>query len=146
MLQQRSANDPLRPGIQLPVCHDLESAYEHFCDHVLTWPEAHFWAHLIPCYRDHLDHEDENALFSYARRLWLESLQGQVVPGEQELFDGYVEVIRMALKQCVTNGWFWEQEKSEEERRRHSWHGLGKCGVYVIWHIGHVGTAMLLPF
>src|SRR5947208_262799 len=97
MIQPRFAIDPLRPALQLSVCRNLESAYEHLCDHVLTRPEAHFWAHLIRHYRDYLDSKDGDELLVYARRLWEESFSGGTVSGEQELFNGYVEAIRVAL-------------------------------------------------
>jgi len=114
-------------------------ACAHLSDHVLTRPEAQFWAELIPDYTSWVDVEDDDSLYRFAKSLW----RGQV-PAEavQALYDGYARVIAEALRDALALGWYW----CEQEEHGAYWRGLGLSGTYVIWRAEAVRTAMLIGY
>ena len=117
-----------------------ERAAAHLCDHVLTRPEAHFWAGLLAKYEEHLDPADEEVLFAFARALWN---QPPAPGGEQALYDAYAHAIEQAVRDALAHRWYFI---SLDEQGWPVWHGLGKQGIYVLCDAATVKTAMLLPY
>jgi hypothetical protein len=100
-------------------------ADEHLCDHVLTRPEAHDWALLIPDYRTHADPTDDGALRRLAASLFTEApLRAALALREQ-----YVTAILGAINDALRLGWRWERWDGSD---RH-WVGLGLDGIMVFW-------------
>ncbi|MCY2987575.1 MAG: hypothetical protein NTY19_06890 [Planctomycetota bacterium] len=143
MLKIRTVHVTVPQQARLPMCSNLQSAYEHLCDHLLTRPEAGCWACLLPDYRRVVDPDNDNALFQYAQSLWRVAYPGGDVPGEQLLYDAYAQQTEQAIAQATRLGWYWEEVSSQGQR---NWKALGKCGIFAIWGPGAVRTSMVNGF
>jgi hypothetical protein len=139
MFHLKEAEIPHWPFGKITLFATPEKALRHLCDHVLTRPEAHYWARLIPAFHDWLPAADDDALYRFARSLWSERPPTQAA---QELYDGYTSVIVQAMSEAIRHGWFW----AEEEAGGPCWRGLGVSGAYVIWRRDTVRTAMLIGY
>jgi hypothetical protein len=139
MFHLREVEIPRWPFGKVTLFATPEQALRHLCDHVLTRPEAHYWAHLIPAFNDWLRAGDDDALYRFARALWSERPPAEAL---QELYDGYASVIVQAIGDAIHLGWFW----AEDEPDGPCWRGLGVSGAYVVWREHTVRTAMLLGY
>src|SRR5947209_20366128 len=99
-----------------------EQAREHLCDHVLTRPEAHDWALLLPSYPSLVDPADDARLLAVAASLFSSSPSGEGVT----LLKEYVEALRQAVGDAMRLGWWWEQSQGKYRE----WFGLGIDGVH----------------
>ncbi len=100
-------------------------AHEHLCDHVLTRPEAHDWAVILPGYLTLVDPMNDAALLAVARSLFSSPPCAPAV----ELLNAYLQSLRQALADALRLGWWWEQRRGKYSE----WFGLGLDGVHVIW-------------
>ena len=100
-------------------------AAEHLCDHVLTRPEAHDWAVVLPGYCDMVDPTDDAGL----RRIAASLFPGPASAEAQELLGLYAAVILQNLEDALQLGFWWEQRQGKYQE----WFGLGLDGIYVIW-------------
>jgi len=139
MLHLREVCVPQWPFNKVTLFASPNKALRHLCDHVLTRPEANFWAQLIPTFAEHLDPADDNELYHFARSLWSNH---PPIDAAQSLYDGYAEVIVQAMGDAIRQGWFW----AEEEPEGPCWRGMGTSGTYVIWRQQTVRSGMLLGY
>lgn len=139
MLQLREITVPSWPFGTIQLFATTGKALGHLCDHVLTRPEADYWATLIPAFTEHLDPTDEDGLYRFARSLYSRRARWDVA---QALYDGYTDVIAHAMNDAIRQGWYW----AEEEEDGPCWRGLGMSGTYVIWRERSITTAMLLGY
>jgi hypothetical protein len=102
-----------------------EYAREHLCDHVLTRPEAHDWALILPGYASLVSPTDDDALTAVAASLFSSSPSAEAV----ELLKQYLEALQQAIADALRLGWWWEQRQGKYSE----WFGLGLDGVHVIW-------------
>jgi hypothetical protein len=113
-----------------------ENAWEHLCDHVLTRPEAHDWALILPNYATLVSPTNDAALTAVAASLFssLPSAEGV------ELRKGYLEALRQAIDDALRLGWWWEQRQGKYQE----WLGLGLDGIHVIWDAQVIKTGFFL--
>jgi hypothetical protein len=139
MFHLKEIDVPQWPFGKVALFATPEKALKHLCDHVLTRPEAHYWAQLIPAFNDWLAASDADSLYRFARALWSARPPARAA---QELYDGYASVIVQAMSEAIQQGWFW----AENEADGPSWRGLGTSGTYVIWRQHAIRTAMLIGY
>lgn len=139
MLQLRDIAVPLWPFGTVSLFSTHNRVLSHLCDHLLTRPEANGWSQLLPCYHDHLDPDDDDGLYRFARSLWSARPPLTVA---QRLYDDYGTQIVRAMSDAIRHGWYWAEQEDEGP----SWRGLGLSGVFVIWTERTVRTAMLLGY
>jgi hypothetical protein len=139
MLILKRANIPSWPCAGLSIFATPCKALHHLCDHVLTRPEADYWAQLIPSYSTWIDAGNDDSLFRFARSLWSES---PPLEAAQSLYDGYARIVEETVHEALALGWYWEESGTEGP----TWRGLSLSGVYVIWQRHAVRTAMLLGY
>src|SRR5438309_1438636 len=96
-------------------------ADEHLCDHVLTRPEAHDWALVIPDYRSFAEPTDDATL----RRLAASLFTGPPLAEVVALRDRYVAAVLQAIDDACRLHWWWEEVRSSEA----CWIGLGLEGI-----------------
>ncbi|MFO0876916.1 MAG: hypothetical protein U0840_06050 [Gemmataceae bacterium] len=139
MLALREAHIPRWPFGKVALFASPHRALRHLCDHVFTRPEADYWSHLMPSFRDYLDPSDTDTLFHFARSLWSNHPPWEVV---QLLYDEYSRALIDAIHDAVRESWYWAEEEPEGTTYR----GLGLNGVYVIWERNVIRTGMLLGY
>jgi hypothetical protein len=139
MFHLKEAEVPHWPFGKVALFVTAESALKHLCDHLLTRPEAHYWAELIPALSTWVQPTDDNSLYRFARAVWSPRPPAEAV---QELYDGYASVIVEAMSDAIHQGWFWAQDEPDGP----CWRGLGISGTYVIWREHAIRTAMLLGY
>lgn len=110
-------------------------ALEHLCDHVLTRPEAHEWALVLPGYSSLVSPTDDAALHAIAASLYSSSPSAKGV----ELLKEYLGALRRAIDEALRLGWWWEQKQG----RYREWSGLGLEGVFVVWNADTILTGYL---
>ena len=116
--------DPTPPARRM--FFDETHTSEHLCDHVLTRPEAHDWALLLPNYRQHVDPTDDVELRNVAASLFT------APPGSEAalaLRQEYVEALLRTVDDALRLGMWWEQCSSGDR----FWVGLGLQGVLIVW-------------
>jgi hypothetical protein len=101
-------------------------AREHLCDHVLTRPEAHDWALILPGYLALVDPMNDDALLGLARS----TLSPSPCARSLELQSAYLARLRLAIDDALRLGWWWEQRQGKYSE----WFGLGLDGIHVIWN------------
>jgi len=135
MIQLRKVS---RQPNDISIFANHEAALEHICDHVLTREESYFWVILIPRYRDIVNPTNDRELDILASAFWRDQEQDLL----QELYEGYAKVIADELHFSYHDSWYWEQDHYGKSR----YFGIGLHGVYVIWSLPTVVSAMLLPY
>jgi hypothetical protein len=121
----------------LEVFDRRELALAHLCDHVLTRPEAHDWAMLLPGYWNLVNPGNDLALLACARSFW----QASPSSTAQTFYDLYCDAIQEAVTDAIRLKWYWEEQHPGDRR----WCALGLSGAYVVWDERVIRTAMLLP-
>jgi hypothetical protein len=111
-------------------------AWEHVCDHVLTRPEAHDWALVIPGYREIVDPADDAGLRKLAGSFWT---AGGLGSEAKRLQDAYIEAIVQAAVDALQMGWWWARQRPGPGVLC----GFGLDGVYVVWQSDLIRTGML---
>lgn len=139
MLHLHEVAIPLWPFGPISLFSTHNRVLSHLCDHLLTRPEANGWSQLLPSYRDHLDPDDDDGLYRFARSLWTPR---PPLAAAQQLYDDYGTQIVRAVSEAIRHGWFWAEQEEEEP----TWRGLGTSGVFVIWTEHTIRTAMLLGY
>jgi hypothetical protein len=139
MLTLRRLNLADRRCLGSSIFATQQQALEHLCDHVLTRPEADYWARLIPAYADHVDPDSDDGLFHFARSLWSEHPPAKPA---QALYAGYADAIEQAAADALRLGWFWQEDSGSGP----SWHGIGLSGLYLVWYPHAVATAFLIGY
>jgi hypothetical protein len=128
--------EPRRPA-RLGFWDDTHAA-EHLCDHVLTRPEAHDWALLLPAYRDHVDPTDDNALRATAASLFA----GAPLPAAEALLRAYIAAGLRAVDDALGLGLWWEQRVGGDRY----FVGMGLDGVLVFWDAAVLRSAYVPRF
>lgn len=124
------------PRPPLPIAFFAEDhAREHCCDHVMTRPEAHDWALIMPQYCDWADPANDEVLKVQAASLWSENPNANATA----LLTAYRTLIRKALLTSVRLGWWWEERKGTFSE----WFGMDLNGIFVIWDRGVIRSAHL---
>jgi hypothetical protein len=139
MLQLHEVRVPQWPFGKVTLFASPAKALRHLCDHVLTRPEANYWAQLIPCFVDYLDPDDDDSLYFFARSLWSDHPPLDVA---QVLYDGYATVIVQAMSDAIRQDWFWAEDESDGR----CWRGFGISGTYVVWRQQTIRSGMLLGY
>ncbi len=130
----REYNGRAAPG-RLSVFRDVETALEHLCDHVLTWPEGEGWADILPTYRDRIGIARPKARFLFATNLWKEAPPGSSC---QWLYDEYADAIVASVDSTTYTGWTWIDPTEPRDTL-----AFGPSGVLVIFTSSRVRTAYL---
>lgn len=116
-------HDPCPPALR--SFYSDTYASEHLCDHVLTRPEAHDWALVLPDYRSLVDPTDDAALLDVAASLFSDAR----LPAALALRQSYVQAILRTIDDALETGLWWVQHQQGDR----FFVGLGLEGVLVFW-------------
>jgi len=99
-LQRGSLPHPARHGTMVNMFADWQAAYRHLRDHLLTAPECHAWALVIPEYSHLVDPNDSNARNRYA-----EQARASGGTSAQPLYDLYCLAVSSDANDARRIGW-----------------------------------------
>jgi|GEM_PF-2033042 len=162
MIDILTLKGPLAGPGGLQVFRSEAHAVTHMADHLLTSPESHAWAILMPDFSELLQTRAAFRLARSAAKL-LEASSRDLgdrpdtsthdatagrdetcLPGLNELYDAYAQQIRTALDDAHELSWTWKSWHHLDERYAHiDTHAFGLNGVMAVFSRRHVRTAYL---